>query len=192
MCSDAPRRPTHAYLPDLPLPSPTGVEMLWPKAFSTILVITSRGSSPAITYPNFSSALHSWPSPPFPPAALSTQQHQDHTIAPQKHLTDKAILVDSFSARLASRPLRPHLLDVLEHHVAVAVEGFDAGEELAVIAARDEDLGVGAGGGLKDGQRAGGEFVGFEQGDFVFSGARWLDVDEGVVMGCEARDGCGV
>jgi hypothetical protein len=51
----------------------------------------------------------------------------------------------------------------------VAVEGFDSGEELAVVAARDQDLAVGAGCGLEDGEGACGELVGFEEGDFVFS-----------------------
>ena len=51
----------------------------------------------------------------------------------------------------------------------MAIEGLDAGEELAIIAARDEDSGVGAGGGLEDGERAGGQFVGFDERDFVLS-----------------------
>ena len=38
--------------------------------------------------------------------------------------------------------LGPHLLDVLEHHVAVAVEGLDARQQLLVVAAVDEHLGV--------------------------------------------------
>lgn len=38
----------------------------------------------------------------------------------------------------------------------MAIEGFDAGEQLAVVAAGDQDLGVGAGGRLEDGERAGG------------------------------------
>lgn len=50
----------------------------------------------------------------------------------------------------------------------MAIEGLDAGEELAVVADGDEDLGVRAHGGLEDGEGAGGEFVFFELGDFVF------------------------
>jgi hypothetical protein len=38
------------------------------------------------------------------------------------------------SLRIPGR-LRPHLLDVLKHHVAVAVEGLDTGEKLPIIAA---------------------------------------------------------
>jgi hypothetical protein len=108
------------------------------------------------------------------PCPSSTQQHQNHTIPPQKHLTDKPILIHRFTPRLP-RPLRPHLLDVLQHHVAVAVEGFDPGEQLAVVAAGNQDLGVGAGGGLEDREGAGGEFVRFEEGDFVFSVSSPLD-----------------
>ena len=51
----------------------------------------------------------------------------------------------------------------------MAIEGLDAGQQLAVVAARDQDLGVGAGGSLEDGEGAGGELVGFEEGDFVFA-----------------------
>lgn len=61
----------------------------------------------------------------------------------------------------------------------MAVEGFDAGEQLAVVATGDQDLGVGAGGGLEDGKGAGGEFVGFEEGDLVFPGSSALVRDSG-------------
>ena len=50
------------------------------------------------------------------------------------------------------------------------VEGFYTCEQFAVVAAGDEDLGVRAGGGHEDGEGTGGELVGFEEGDFVFSG----------------------
>ena len=85
----------------------------------------------------------------------SAQQDQDHTISSQEHLADEPVLVDALLAVFAGL-FRPHLLDVLEHHVAVAVEGFDAREQFAVVAAGDEDLGVGAGGGHEDGEGAGG------------------------------------
>lgn len=38
--------------------------------------------------------------------------------------------------------LGPHLLHVLQHHVAVLVEGFHTAQELFVVAAVDEHLGV--------------------------------------------------
>lgn len=47
------------------------------------------------------------------------------------------------------------------------VEGFDAGEEFAVVAARDQDLGVVARGSLQDRKRPVCEFVLLDQGDFV-------------------------
>lgn len=77
------------------------------------------------------------------------------------HFANKPVLVDGpslFPARQLGR-LGPHLLYVLEDHVAVAVKGLDARQQLAVIADRDEDLGVAADGGLEDGQGAGREFI---------------------------------
>jgi len=50
----------------------------------------------------------------------------------------------------------------------MSVEGFYAREQFAIVAARDEDLGVGADSGLKDGERTRGKFVFFELGDFIF------------------------
>ena len=86
-------------------------------------------------------------------------------------LADEAILVHgpAFLARRQPRRLRPHLLDILEDHVAVPVKGLDAREQLAVVAAGDEHLRVRPDGRLQDRERAGGEFVFFELGDFVFS-----------------------
>lgn len=52
-------------------------------------------------------------------------------------------------------------------HVAVAVEGLDTGQELAVVADGDEDLGVGTDGGLEDGEGSRAELVLLELGDFV-------------------------
>ena len=91
------------------------------------------------------------------------------------HLADKAILVHA----LALAPLGllgPDLLDVLEDHVAVAVEGLDTREQFAAISAGDENLGVCAGGGLEERERAGGEFVVFNEGDFVFTEGVLLEV----------------
>lgn len=60
------------------------------------------------------------------------------------HLANKSVLVDDTALLPAgqSRRLGPHLLYVLEHHVAMPVECLDASQELAVVAERDEDLGV--------------------------------------------------
>jgi hypothetical protein len=43
---------------------------------------------------------------------------------------------------LPATHLRPHFLDILQNHVAVPIESFDAAEELLVVAAVDEDLSV--------------------------------------------------
>ena len=48
------------------------------------------------------------------------------------------------------------------------VEGLYAREELAVVADRDEDLGVAAHSGLEYAQGAGGELVLLELGDLIF------------------------
>jgi hypothetical protein len=54
----------------------------------------------------------------------------------------------------------------------VTVKGLDAGEELAVVSARDQDLGARADSGLKDGKRAGGELVLLDLRNFIFSGTK--------------------
>jgi hypothetical protein len=51
----------------------------------------------------------------------------------------------------------------------MTVEGFHAGEDLAVVSARDQDLGARADGGLEDGERAGSELMLFHLSDFVFT-----------------------
>ena len=52
----------------------------------------------------------------------------------------------------------------------MSVESFDAREQFAVVAAGDQDLGVLAYGGLEEREGAGGEFVLFEEADFVLAG----------------------
>ena len=66
------------------------------------------------------------------------------------HLANKPILIDTLPLPTLWL-LRPHLLDILKYHVAVSIEGFHPREQLAVIPARDQDLGVRAGGSLKYG-----------------------------------------
>jgi hypothetical protein len=51
----------------------------------------------------------------------------------------------------------------------VAVEGLDAGEDLAVVSAGDQDLGARADSGLEDGEGPGGELMFLDLGDFVFT-----------------------
>jgi hypothetical protein len=59
--------------------------------------------------------------------------HKQHVDV---HLADEAILVDTSSLFSLAVPgkFRPHLLDVLEDHVAMSVKGLYTGEELAVVA----------------------------------------------------------
>jgi len=51
----------------------------------------------------------------------------------------------------------------------VAVEGLDAGENLAIVPARDENLCAGADGSLEDGERTGGELMLLNLGNFVLA-----------------------
>ena len=70
-------------------------------------------------------------------------QDDDHAVATQEHFGDEAVAVDGRRLLLALtslRNLRPHLLDVLEHHVAVPVKGFHAPKQLLVVPAVDEHL----------------------------------------------------
>lgn len=70
-------------------------------------------------------------------------QHEDDRISSQEHLRDESVLVDRLGLLLALAGLRllgPHLLHVLEDHVAVAVESLHATEELLVVAAVDQHL----------------------------------------------------
>lgn len=88
------------------------------------------------------------------------------------HFAHKPVLVHHTHARLSGTSLwvlGPHLLDVLEKHVAMAVEGLDAREQLAVVAERNEDLVVLAHGGLQDGERALLELVFFDLGDLILT-----------------------
>lgn len=69
-------------------------------------------------------------------------------VQPHVHLANEAILVHALALATLGL-LSPHLLHVLQHHVAVSVKGLDTGQQLAVVAAGDQDLGVRAGGGLQ-------------------------------------------
>ena len=114
------------------------------------------------------------------------------------HLADKPVLVHGLPLLATRRPRRlaPHLLHVLEHHVAVAVEGLDARQQLAVVAHRDEHLRVRAHGGLQDREGAGGELVLLELGDLVLASVRMsarlavrAGMEEGVVRELVSRLG---
>ena len=84
------------------------------------------------------------------------------------HLADEAVLVHALALGTLGL-LGPHLLDVLENHVAVAIKSLDTRQQLAVVAARNQDLGVGARGGLQEREGAGAELMLFDEGDLIFT-----------------------
>lgn len=98
----------------------------------------------------------------------STEQNEDDGVTTQEHLADEAILVDTL-AFTALGLLCPHFLDVLQHHVAVAIERLHASEQATVATAGDQDLGVCASGGLEEGEGASCELMFLDEGDLVFS-----------------------
>lgn len=66
-----------------------------------------------------------------------------HRVSTQKHLANISVLVDrpGFLLSLARLGrLRPHFLHVLEHHIAVSVEGLHAGQQLVVVSAVNKNL----------------------------------------------------
>lgn len=67
---------------------------------------------------------------------LATIRHEKQHISWGKyaHLAHESVLVNSLSL-VALGLFRPHLLDILQHHVAVTVESLDTREQLAVVPA---------------------------------------------------------
>ena len=61
----------------------------------------------------------------------------------------------------------PHLLHVLQDHIAMSVERFYPGQELAVVSDGDQDLVVASYGGLENRQRPRIELVFFKLGNLV-------------------------
>lgn len=61
-------------------------------------------------------------------------------------LVSPSVLVHGLGLFLSTmRDLCPHLAYILQDHVRMTVEGLDAGQNLAVVAAIDEDLPRGKG-----------------------------------------------
>lgn len=84
------------------------------------------------------------------------------------HLADETVLVDALALGTLGL-LGPHLLNILENHVAVSVKSLDTGQQLAVVSAGNQDLGVCAGGGLEERQGTGGELVLLDESDLIFT-----------------------
>jgi len=80
------------------------------------------------------------------------QKHENDAVTAQEEFADEAVAVDGLALLAVCVPghLAPHLLHVLQNHVAVAIEGLDAREQFAVVAGGNEDLGVVAHGGLEE------------------------------------------
>jgi hypothetical protein len=74
---------------------------------------------------------------------VGVSEHENNGVASEEHLANVSILVHRpglLQALACFGRFRPHLLYVLEHEVAVAVEGLDTRQELVVIPAVDEHL----------------------------------------------------
>jgi len=70
-------------------------------------------------------------------------ENQNHTISSQEHFGNESVLVNWFPFLLAftrSWILRPHFLNVLQHHITMSVKSFDTGQELPIIPAVDQHL----------------------------------------------------
>lgn len=83
-------------------------------------------------------------------ASPTPQRVENHDA--NSHFADKTIFIDWSSLLPCTRSwcLCPHLLHILQHHIAMSVECLHAGQQLSVVSARDEDLCVGSNSGLED------------------------------------------
>merc|ERR1712038_352067 len=89
-------------------------------------------------------------------------ENEDDRVAPEEHLRDVPVLVHRLRLLLALSglgELGPHLLDALEDHVAVAVEGLHPPQQLLVVPAVDQDLRVSLDGLCEDRGRSGVELL---------------------------------
>lgn len=100
--------------------------------------------------------------------SCSAEQDEDDGVAAKEHLADETVLVHALALGTLGL-LGPHLLNVLENHVTVSVKSLDTGQQLAVVSAGNQDLGVCAGGGLEKRQGTGGELVLLNESDLIFS-----------------------
>merc|ERR1719264_1431299 len=76
---------------------------------------------------------------------LPVFEDQDDGVTPEEHLGDEPVLVHRLGLLLPFASfwqLCPHLLHPLKNHVAMPIKSFDPSQELLVIPAVDENLGV--------------------------------------------------
>ena len=74
---------------------------------------------------------------------LTASPNKNNGFTSDEHLGDVAILGNRlcpFLALASLRQLRPHLLYILEHHVAVTIESLHATEQFLVVTSVDENL----------------------------------------------------
>jgi len=89
-------------------------------------------------------------------------------VSVYSHLTNKPILINrpTLLSPASPRRLRPHLLHILQYHIAMPIKRLDSRQQLPVVTAADQHLCVRAYCGLQDGEGPRSEFVFFELGDF--------------------------
>jgi len=76
---------------------------------------------------------------------LRIPQHQNNGVATKKHLANEAILVHRSGLVLSLAcfgNLSPHFFYVLEHHIAMPIEGLHSSQKLAIVSAVDQHLSV--------------------------------------------------
>jgi len=66
------------------------------------------------------------------------------------HFANETILIDWSSFLPCARPRRlcPHLLYIFQHHIAMPIKSLDARKQLSIVAARNQNLCMGAYGSL--------------------------------------------
>jgi hypothetical protein len=88
--------------------------------------------------------------------SLRVADDDDHRVTSDEHLRDISLSVAGVRplplVRLGG--LSPHLTHVFQHHVHVAVECLHAAEDFTIVAAVEEDLGVGLHGLGEEGEGA--------------------------------------
>jgi len=97
-------------------------------------------------------------------------QAENNSVLSQVHLADKSIFVDRFCllALATFWCFCPHLLHILQYHIAMPVESFDACQQFAIIATANENLRVVLDRLLQDGEWSCIEFLLLEDAKLFF------------------------